>query len=59
MKTIAITIEEATLKRIDELLESDELALRSRSELIRELFRKGWSGSTHALAYARELNQML
>ncbi len=35
MKTIAITIDEPTLKRIDQLMDKDELPWKSRSEVIR------------------------
>lgn len=35
MKTIAMTIDEPTLKRIDRLMDKDEVPWKSRSEVIR------------------------
>lgn len=39
MKTIAITIDDASLKRLDHLVASQESAWRSRSELVRQALR--------------------
>lgn len=40
MKTIAITIDEATLRRVDRLMASEVVPWKSRSEVIRQAVQK-------------------
>jgi Arc/MetJ-type ribon-helix-helix transcriptional regulator len=54
MKTIAITIDESSINRIDRLLASNSVPWRSRSEVIRQALQKFLAGLERAAEEERE-----